>query len=225
MAIYSWILILKIILINSQNIETANSSSYVALTKFSGLVEDQNIQSNSFSIPLSIYIKIKSNKIISCRLIYNSSIPKLIIDRNKYKMEQSEKVNGIGGVFFKSQDTEKLKAWYQENLGIVMDQYGSCFEWYQHPTANINAFTQWSLFSMDSNYLLPSEKDFMLNYRVGNLEKLVDTLKLNGIGIVDTIQIFEYGKFAHILDPEGNKIELWEPNDLEFEKIVGAKTS
>ena len=136
----------------------------------------------------------------------------------------SKKVTGIGGIFFKCNDPEKQKAWYQENLGIQTDKYGSCFEWRQGADSSKKGYTQWSPFSEKTKYFLPSTKDFMINYRVENLEALVDELKKNGVTVVDTIETYEYGKFVHIMDPEGNKIELWEPVDEEFEKIVGAST-
>jgi len=136
----------------------------------------------------------------------------------------SKKVTGIGGIFFKCDDPEKLKSWYQENLGIQTDKYGSCFEWRQGADSSKKGYTQWSPFSKATKYFQPSAKDFMINYRVENLEALVDELKKNGVTVVDSIEAYEYGKFVHIMDPEGNKIELWEPVDEEFEKIVGAST-
>mgnify|MGYP003575038276 FL=1 len=124
-----------------------------------------------------------------------------------------KKVTGIGGIFFKCQDPEKMKNWYKDHLGFNTDQYGAGFEWYQEANSTKKGFTQWSPFSKDTKYFEPSAKEFMINYRVENLEALVAQLVQEGVTIVDAIETYPYGKFVHILDPEGNKIELWEPND------------
>lgn len=135
-----------------------------------------------------------------------------------------KKVTGIGGVFFKCKSPEKMKEWYHKNLGLATDEYGTNFEWRQTEHPDKKGFTQWSPFSEDSNYIQPSEKAFMINYRVSDLLKLVEELRFNGVQILDEVQEFEYGKFIHLLDPEGNKIELWEPNDIEYDKIVNGRT-
>ncbi|HTY12437.1 MAG TPA: VOC family protein [Bacteroidota bacterium] len=124
---------------------------------------------------------------------------------------QSKKVTGIGGVFFKCKDPEKLKGWYKEHLGLKTNQYGAMFEWREVPDTTKKGLTQWSPFPQTTRYFDPSTKDFMINYRVENLEPLVDELKKEGVTVVDTIQTYSYGKFVHIMDIEGNKIELWEP--------------
>ena len=108
------------------------------------------------------------------------------------------------------------------------NQYGAVFEWRQGADTTKKGFTQWSPFAEKTKYFEPSEKDFMINYRVGNLEALVVELKKEGVTITDTIETFDYGKFVHIMDIEGNKVELWEPNDLEYEKSgnqLGFKTT
>lgn len=126
------------------------------------------------------------------------------------------KVTGIGGVFFKCQDPDKMKSWYSQHLGMATDQYGSMFE-----SRNINNpdeinYLQWSTFKEDTEYFNPSEKPFMINYRVENLEALIEELKEQGVTVVDKIEAYDYGKFVHIMDPEGNKLELWEPVDAVF---------
>jgi predicted enzyme related to lactoylglutathione lyase len=128
-----------------------------------------------------------------------------------------KRVTGIGGIFFKTKDPEKLKQWYAAHLGIVTDNYGACFEW-RKPDGN-RGFTVWSTFKEDTTYFLPSEKEHMINYRVENLEGLLKALKEEGVTIAGEMEVYEYGKFGWILDPEGNKIELWEPVDEEFEKM------
>ncbi|HEX3599818.1 MAG TPA: VOC family protein [Lacipirellulaceae bacterium] len=135
-----------------------------------------------------------------------------------------KKVTGIGGVFFKCKDPASIRAWYKTHLGLDIDQYGTTFEWRQSDEPARKGFTQWSPFNEDTDYFQPSKREFMINYRVENLEALGAELKASGVTIVDAIEVFEYGKFVHILDEEGNKLELWEPNDLEYDKIVGGRT-
>ena len=135
-----------------------------------------------------------------------------------------KKVTGIGGIFFKCKDPDKMKEWYKKHLGLATDQYGTSFEWRQGDDASKKGFTQWSPFSDTAKYFQPSEKEFMINYRVADLEALVAELRDEGVTIVDNIETFEYGKFVHILDEEGNKIELWEPVDEEYDKIVEGRT-
>lgn len=122
-----------------------------------------------------------------------------------------EKVTGIGGVFFKCKDPNKMNAWYKNHLGINTNEYGATFEWKEASDPTQGGSTQWSAFPETTKYFEPSTKDFMINYRVADLEALVEELKKEGVTIVDTIETFEYGKFVHIIDIEGNKIELWEP--------------
>lgn len=134
------------------------------------------------------------------------------------------RVTGVGGIFFKSEDPNELKSWYEKNLGLNTDQWGTNFVWFQGNDATKKGFTQWSPASKQSKQFEPSKKDFMINYRVVHLEKLLAQLQENGVTILDSIETFEYGKFVHILDLEGNKIELWEPNDTEYDKIVEGRT-
>ncbi|SHG34023.1 Catechol 2,3-dioxygenase [Chryseobacterium oranimense] len=139
-----------------------------------------------------------------------------------------KRVTGIGGIFFKCKDPKKMRDWYKDHLGLSTNEYGAVFEWYQGSDNSKKGFSQWSPFSDKTKYFQPSEKDFMINYRVQNLEKLVEQLKKENVTIVDKIETYEYGKFVHIMDIEGNKIELWEPDDIEYEKLgnsIGAKTT
>ncbi len=125
-----------------------------------------------------------------------------------------ERITGIGGFFFKTTDPAKLKEWYKNHLGFNIDDWGCTFWW---KDANGNpASTQWSPFKSDTQYFLPSKKDYMFNYRVANLKKLLIKLKEEGVSIIGEIEEYEYGKFGWILDPDGNKIELWEPVDSAF---------
>jgi predicted enzyme related to lactoylglutathione lyase len=138
------------------------------------------------------------------------------------------KVTGIGGIFFKCKDPNKIREWYSKHLGLNTNKYGSVFEWRQGVDTTQKGFTQWSPFAETTKYFAPSTKEFMINYRVENLDELVKQLRKDGVVITDTIQAVEYGKFVHILDIENNKIELWEPNDVEYEKLgiqMGTKTT
>ena len=128
-----------------------------------------------------------------------------------------KKVTGIGGIFFKCKDPEKIKEWYKTHLGFDTDQFGTRFEWQEGADPTRKGSIQWSPFSETANYFAPSAKDFMINYRVENLDKLVKQLKKEGVELIDTIEVYEYGKFVHIIDIEGNKIELYEPN-FEYNK-------
>lgn len=128
-----------------------------------------------------------------------------------------KKVTGIGGIFFKCKDPDKIKEWYKTHLGFDTDQFGTRFEWQEGADPTRRGSIQWSPFSETANYFNPSTKDFMINYRVENLDKLVKQLKEEGVELIDTIEVYEYGKFVHIIDIEGNKIELYEPN-IEYNK-------
>ena len=139
-----------------------------------------------------------------------------------------KRVTGIGGIFFKCKDPKKLREWYQTHLGLNTNQYGTVFEWYQGVDSTKKGFSQWSPFSEKTKYFEPSTKEFMINYRVENLTVLIEELRKQGVTITDTLQTVEYGKFVHIMDIEGNKIELWEPNDIVYEKLgiqMGLKTT
>lgn len=124
------------------------------------------------------------------------------------------RVIGLGGFFFKSKDPEGIKQWYKERLGIPTDQYGWTFWWLDEKGNKCS--TQWSPFDQNTSYFAPSEKQFMMNFRVNNLLGLLEDLKKEGVQIVGEVEEYDYGKFGWILDPEGNKIELWEPNDTAF---------
>lgn len=106
-----------------------------------------------------------------------------------------------------------MTEWYAQHLGLSTNPYGATFEWYEGTDSTKKAQTQWTPFPETTDYFSPSTKDFMINYRVENLTALVEELKASGVVIVDTIETYDYGKFVHILDAEGNKVQLWEPID------------
>jgi len=122
-----------------------------------------------------------------------------------------KKVTGIGGVFFKSKDPSAVNEWYKKHLGFDTTSYGTSFEWVEKDDHSKIGVTQWNPFKEDTSYFEHSAKDFMINYRVENLEALVEELKKENVTILDNIETYDYGKFVHILDLEGNKIQLWEP--------------
>ena len=140
---------------------------------------------------------------------------KTIITTENKKTIKMKKVTGIGGIFFKCKDPNKMNEWYKTHLGFDTTEYGTTFEWRQGADTTNKGLTQWCPFAETTKYFEPSTKDFMINYRVENLEALVEQLKNEGVTIVDKIEDSDYGKFVHILDIEGNKIQLWEPNDNE----------
>lgn len=125
-------------------------------------------------------------------------------------MSDKKRVTGIGGVFFKSTDPAAMREWYTKHLGFSNNQYGTTFEWRDAGQPEKTGTTVWNPFKQDTSYFAPSTKDFMINLRVDDLEWLLQELKKEGIEQIGEMQVYEYGKFAHIVDPEGNKIELWE---------------
>jgi predicted enzyme related to lactoylglutathione lyase len=121
-----------------------------------------------------------------------------------------KRVTGIGGVFFKSPDASRLSAWYEKHLGLVPNQGCVIFKWRERDT-DANGSTVWSIFPGNTKYFDPSPNPFMVNYRVENLDALLETLKAEGVTVAPERENSEYGRFGWIIDPDGNRIELWEP--------------
>lgn len=138
--------------------------------------------------------------------------------------DTTPKVTGIGGIFFRSKNPNETKEWYGKNLGLAISEYGSSFEFRNANRPDEINYLAWSPFDEETSYFNPSEKEFMINYRVQNIEGLVKKLKANGVTMLGTIEVFEYGKFVHIMDLEGNKIELWEPVDSVFTEMGSPTT-
>jgi predicted enzyme related to lactoylglutathione lyase len=146
-------------------------------------------------------------------------------EQNKTAVKDTTpKVTGLGGIFFKSGNPKEINQWYGENLGLALDEYGSAFEFRNANRPDEINYLRWAPFEEGTDYFDPSEKQFMINYRVQNIEGLVKKLRNNGVTILDEIAEYEYGKFIHIMDPEGNKIELWEPVDSIFTQMGGPTT-
>ena len=129
-----------------------------------------------------------------------------------------EKVSGIGGIFFKADNPGELQTWYQENLGIPVGEDGyTVFHWRDAEKPEQMGMTVWSLFPRESTYFAPSASPVMVNYRVENLERMLVQLRTAGVEIIGDV-VEEYGRFAWITDPEGNKIELWQPPIEEWQE-------
>ena len=123
-----------------------------------------------------------------------------------------ERATGIGGIFFKAEDPKKLQAWYQEHLGIMPDKDGYVsFHWREANNPERIGYTVWSPFPRDTKYFDPSPSPFMVNYRVENLDRMLEQLRKAGAKVEDRIEEYEYWRFGWVMDPEGNRIELWEP--------------
>jgi predicted enzyme related to lactoylglutathione lyase len=164
---------------------------------------------------------------IATSFCFGFAVNKIVTDQSN-NQTSIKKVTGIGGIFFKCKNPKKMREWYKTHLGLNTNQYGAVFEWRQGTDTTKKGFTQWSPFSETTKYFEPSTKDFMINYRVENMEALVEQLKKDSVTIADKIETAEYGKFVHIIDAEGNKIELWEPNDIVYEKLgkqMGSETT
>jgi len=132
-------------------------------------------------------------------------------DAKNQSEETTPKVTGIGGIFFFSDNPQETREWYAKNLGFEVNEWGATFESRNSNKPDEIESLQWSPFKKGDEYFSPSKKDFMINYRVQNIEELVKKLKENGVTVLDSITTYDYGKFVHIMDDEGNKIELWEP--------------
>ncbi len=131
------------------------------------------------------------------------------------------RVTGIGGVFFRCKDSQAQRDWYRDNLGLQTDQYGTNFAWRQANTPEAKGFTQWSPFTQESEYF---EGEFMINYRVEDLDGLLESFASSGVEILGPVTEESYGRFVHIRDPEGHRVELWEPNDENYETMLEGVT-
>lgn len=123
-----------------------------------------------------------------------------------------QRVTGLGGVFVKSEDPDRLYSWYEHHLGVKREPGGGVlFKWRDEQDPEKRGMTVFSIFKKDSPYFDPSRAQFMLNFRVDDLDRLLRTLKAQGVAVDDRREVSEFGRFGWITDPEGNRIELWEP--------------
>ncbi|MFN0032652.1 MAG: nuclear transport factor 2 family protein [Flavobacteriales bacterium] len=176
--------------------------------------------SNSFNIPVALKCVIDGAKISVWTMMADTKIPQAIMDTVMATSDDAKKkVYGFGGVFFKSPSPEKLAAWYDEHLGTRFGKNAyQTFKWRERNRPGRMGRTEFSIFSESTDYYAPSQSRFMLNFRVEDLDGLLLLLTEKGVTTVGTPESFEYGKFAWILDPDGNKIELWQPVDEVLEK-------
>jgi predicted enzyme related to lactoylglutathione lyase len=121
------------------------------------------------------------------------------------------KVTGIGGVFFKSKDHKALAAWYRKHLGLALEEWGGAILKWPDDKAEDRGVTVWHVAGKDTKWFSPSTSSFMINYRVDNLDELLEQLRAGGVEVIQGPQTDDNGKFAWIMDPDENKIELWEP--------------
>lgn len=147
-----------------------------------------------------------------------------ITDDTVAVQDTTPKVTGIGGIFFRTKNPKATSEWYGKNLGLAIDPYGSAFEFRNANRPDEINYLRWSPMDENSEYFNPSEKEYMINYRVQNIEALVRKLKANGITVLDSITEYEYGKFVHIMDLDSTKIELWEPVDSYLTQLGGKTT-
>jgi predicted enzyme related to lactoylglutathione lyase len=123
-----------------------------------------------------------------------------------------KRVTGIGGIFFNAKDAVKLRAWYQKHLGLDVQEWGgTAFTWTDDAGNSVKGTTIWSVGGSDGDHFAPSRSSFMINYRVADLAGLLQALRDEGCDVLEKTEDSEYGKFGWVMDPEGNKVELWEP--------------
>ena len=126
-----------------------------------------------------------------------------------------KRVTGIGGIFFKSNDPAALREWYRRHLGIEAQEWGAVFNWKDDENPTGTGTTVWNIFKSETTYFAPSTSPFMINYRVADLPALLAALREEGCTVDEKMDESEFGKFGWVMDPEGNRIELWQPPEGE----------
>ena len=134
------------------------------------------------------------------------------------------RVHGVGGVFFRCEDPAATRDWYERHLGVRSDEYGSAFVWRRESNPDQRGFLQWSPFGADTDYFGDAGQQFMINYRVDDLDGLLESLRDAGVEVVTEIEEFEFGRFVHVVDNDGRRVELWEPVDEVYDGEVTART-
>lgn len=138
--------------------------------------------------------------------------------------QKVSRVTGLGGLFFKAKDSAALGAWYRDRLGLVIEEWGGCvFPWREEANPKKKGHTVWSIFDAKSPYFRPSRKGFMMNFRVADLDQVLAELKEEGVEATAATEESEFGKFGWVMDPEGNKIELWQPPAPQNKKSKAEK--
>lgn len=138
--------------------------------------------------------------------------------------EKAGRVTGIGGVFFRSEDPAATRQWYAEHLGLGVDDYGSNFTWRSDANPERRGFTQWSPFDHDTEYFGDASQQAMVNYRVDDLDAVLARLTSAGVELVGEMQVEPFGRFQHVIDGDGHRLELWEPVDDEYESMLDGVT-
>ncbi len=174
---------------------------------------------NSFLHSFSMYLHIENEKVKSMDVMEDIALLGEITERLfRPKGADAIKVRGFGGVFFKSPDIKALAGWYDTHLGTrFRENPYQTFKWRERNMPARTGRTEFSLFKADTDYFAPSESSFMLNFRVADLDALLEELRHKGVNQVGKTDTYDYGKFAWIMDPDGNKIELWQPVDEVLE--------
>ncbi len=171
-----------------------------------------------FKIPTCWKLVVHNQQVMAWQVYMESNMP---IPAAKSKPLPG--ATGIGGVFFKSKDAKNLRKWYTDHLHMETNPYGTKFDWRLGNDPAAYGCTQWSVFKDNTTYFAPSGKDFMINYRVGDLAQLVVELRRDNVTVVDTLEHTDYGDFIHILDCDSNKVELWQPKDAKYNEVVGGR--
>ncbi len=133
-----------------------------------------------------------------------------------------KKVTGIGGIIFKSENPEKTREWYAKHLGFQNDDHGTIFQWQNEKGEK--GHTVWSPMQRDSSHFDDGDKDYILNLRVDDLDNILEEMRAEGVEQIGETQVYDYGRFAYVRDPDGMKVELWEPNDQAFEEMAKNRT-
>jgi len=168
-----------------------------------------------WELPAAWRAQVKGEKIDVWQVYADTKIPFEIINRYTQPTNNNN-IQGFGGVFFKSEKPKELAAWYDEHLGTQFGKQGySLFRWREHENAQRPGTTTFGIFKSTSAYFAPSTNTFMFNFRVRDLDSMLKKLKKEGVTVMEKVQSFDYGKFGWILDPDGNKIELWQPMNEE----------
>lgn len=191
-----------------------SADGLLVIANASGSLKGENATGKSFLIPMSIKVGIEGNKINEWQVFADASQIAAVMNYAPVRNMNDQSIQGFGGVFFKAKDPKVLCAWYDEHLGTTFNGTQSCYyKWSErdHPE-NIGS-TSFGVFAERSTYFDPSKSNFMFNFRVNNLEGLIEKLKRKNIQVVGEVEKYDYGNFGWIVDPEGNKIELWEPID------------